>query len=114
MSDVVDEEVISVSPTAHIKVLKRVHVIFPERFVPQEMARVAVVGKAEGVLEHQKSERLLEDWSPVNFFVETLGVLRITVGQWSRACLCTGNRRKWAGGAAREIRSNLAGVTLGR
>ena len=63
VSDVVDEEVVTVSPTAHIKVLKRVHVIFPERFVPKEMACVAVVGKPKGVLEHEKSKRLLENWS---------------------------------------------------
>ena len=79
MSDVVDEEVVSVSPTAHIKVLKRVRVISPERFVPKEMARVAVVGKPKGVLEHEKSKRLLEDWSPVNFFVEAFRVLRRSV-----------------------------------
>jgi len=76
MSDVVDEEIVAVAPTAHIKMLKRVDVIFPKRFVPQEMARVTVVSKAEGVFEHEKSERLLEDWSPVNFFVEAFRVLR--------------------------------------
>jgi len=79
MSDVVNEEGVTVPPTTHIKVLKRVRVISPERFVPQEMACVAVVGKPKGVLEHEKSKRLLEDWSPVNFFVEALRILRRSV-----------------------------------
>jgi len=76
MSDVVDEEVVTVAPARHLEVLKRVEVVFPEGFVPKKMARIAVVGKPEGVLEYEKSQRLFKDRAPVNFFVEAFRVLR--------------------------------------
>jgi hypothetical protein len=76
MSDVVGKEVVPVAPAAHIEMLKRIHVVFPERLVEEQMSRVAVVCKSESVLENKKSERLREDRAPVNFFVETFGELR--------------------------------------
>jgi hypothetical protein len=50
MCDVVDNEVIAVAPAGHLKVLKRIEVVFPEGFVPQEMARVVVISNPEAVL----------------------------------------------------------------
>ncbi len=97
MADVVDEKVVAVTPPVHVKMLKRVEIVFPQGFVPEEMARIAVVGKPESVLECEKSERLLEDRSPVNFFVETFGELRVSVSRWSRAAVCNGSRRKRTG-----------------